>query len=171
MRLLPAFCGLAALALAQSAAAVTVGPVSYSPEFETELHEELGMREGEYLREQVQEAIGAALARRGLSVDSGGGAIEVVIVDADPNRPTMQQLADQPSLDFIRSFSIGGAELRAVVRGADGQVLTEVDHRRYNSSLAEFHGMPPADTWSEARRSIRRFADKVADAYVAHGGR
>lgn len=171
MRLIPAFCGLAALAFAQSAAGVTVAPVSFSPEFETELHEEFGVREGEVLRENVEQSIAAALARRGVAVDSGGGTIEVVIVDADPNRPTWQQLRDEPSLDYLRSFSIGGAELRAVLRDSEGNVLTEVEHRNYNSSISEFHGMPPGATWSEARRAIHRFANKVADAYVAHSGR
>jgi hypothetical protein len=82
----------------------------------------------------------------------------------------MQQLAAEPDLDYIRSFSIGGAELHAVLRDAEGNVLTEVDHRNYNQTLSEFHGSPPATTWSEARRAIRRFAEKVADAYVAHSG-
>ncbi len=168
MRLLPALCGLAALAVAQGAAAVTLAPISYSPEFESELHDELGVREGDILREDVEQAVNAALARRG--VGAGGGTIEIVIVDAAPNRPTLQQLSAQPGLDYIRSFSIGGAELRAVLRGQNGEVISEVEHRGYNSSLAEFHGFPPASTWSEARRSIRRFANKVADAYVAHFG-
>ena len=170
MRLIPAFVGLAALAFAQSAAAVTMAPVAFSPEFETELNEELGVREGDVLREDVERLVAAALARRGVSVGDGGGTIEVVIVDAAPNRPTWHQLNAEPSLDYIRSFSIGGAELRGVIRGANGEVLTEVEHRRYNSSIAELNGMPPAYTWYEARRSIRRFAEKIADAYVAHSG-
>lgn len=171
MRLIPAFCSLAALAFAQSATAVTLAPVSFSPEFETELNEDIGTREGEYLRADVEDAVRGALARHGASIGSGGPTIEIVIVDADPNRPTMQQLADRPGLDPMRSVSIGGAELHAVLRGPDGQVITEIEHRHYNSSLAEFHGFPPAAPWSEARRSIRRFAEKVADAYVAHSGR
>ena len=171
MRLIPAFCGLAALAFAQGAAAVTVSPVSFSAEFETALNEEIGVREGEVLRQDVERAVAAALTRRGVAVGSGGGTIEIVIVDADPNRPTLQQLSDEPALDYIRSMSIGGAELHAVIRGANGEVLAEVDHRNYNQSLDEFHGMPPAGTWSEARRAIRRFASKVADAYVATSGR
>ena len=170
MRLIPAFVGLAAFAFAQSAAAVTVGPVSFSPEFETELNDELGVREGDVLREDVEQAIAAALARRGVVAGSGGGTIEVTIVDADPNRPTWQQLSDEPALDSIRSFSIGGAELRGVIRDSEGNVLTQVEHRHYNTSIAELNGMPPAYTWYEARRSIRRFAEKVADAYVAHSG-
>lgn len=171
MRLIPAFCGLAALAFAQGAAAVTVSPVSFSTEFETALNDDYGVREGEVLRQDVERAVAAALARRGVSIDGAGGAIEIVIVSADPNRPTMQQLNDRPGLDYLRSVSIGGAELHAVIRGANGEVLTEVNHRNYNQSLDEFNGMPPASTWSEARRAIRRFANKVADAYVAHAGR
>lgn len=169
MRLVSALCGLAALAFAESAAAVTLSPIRFSPEFETELSEHIGVREGDYLRRYAEREVAAALARRGVNAGAGGGAIEIVIVDAEPNRPTMQQLSARPGLDYMRSFSIGGAELHAVLRGADGAVLTEVNHRRYNQSLDEFLGLPPT-TWSEARRSIRRFAEKVADAYVAHAG-
>ena len=170
MRLIPAFVSLAAFAFAQSAAAVTVAPISFSPEFESELNEVYGVREGDVLREHVDEDIAAALARRGVAVGAGGGTIEVVILDADPNRPTFQQLVDEPGLDYMRSVSIGGAELHAVIRGANGEVLAEVDHRNYNHSIADYHGMPPGYTWSEARTAIRRFANKVADAYVAHSG-
>lgn len=161
------FALLAAAAIAFAPAALAqpnITPVSFSPEFQTELVEELGTREGEFLSAAVTQAIRDELTRRG----AGAGApvtIEVSIVDADPNRPTMQQLMDTPGLDF-RSVSIGGAELQAVLRGADGQVLTEVSHRRYNHSLQDIGGA--ATTWTEARRAIRRFADKVADAYIAH---
>ena len=65
----------------------------------------------------------------------------------------------------MESISLGGAELHAVLRGADGVVIEEVTHRRYNYSLEEIGA---ATTWSEARRAIRQFADKVADAYAAH---
>jgi len=170
MRLIPALCGFAAFAFAQGAGAVTLAPVSFSQEFETALNEDIGVREGAYLSREVQNAIGAALARRGVAVGANGGTIEVVIVDADPNRPTMQQLANQPALDYIRSFSIGGAELRAVLRGANGEVLSQVSHRGYNHTIEDASNFSPT-TWSEARRAIRRFANKVADAYVAHAGR
>lgn len=136
-------------------------PVSFSPEFQTSLEEDYGVREGEVLRTAVTDAISRELTRRGVSADMA--RIDVTIVDAEPNRPTMQQLFDRPSLDFS-SISIGGAELRATVRAANG-ATTEVTHRRYNHSLDDIVG--PATTWTEARRSIRQFAVKVADAYIA----
>lgn len=170
MRVLSLLAGVAAIAFATQAAAepVAVAPISYSPEFQEQLDDELGVREGVYLSEQVTRAVARELAERGATMsESAPVTIEISIVDADPNRPTFQQLTDQPSLDGFRSVSIGGAELRAVLRGADGSVVSEVSHRRYNHSLADLSGA--ATTWTEARVAIRQFADKVADAYVAAG--
>lgn len=160
MRIRHLLAGAALLAFAAPAWAQST-PVSFSPEFQTSLEEDFGVREGEVLRRAVTEAITRELAQRGVS--STGLSIDVTIVDAEPNRPTMQQLFDEPSLDSS-SISIGGAELRAVLHNASGQT-TEVTHRRYNHSLADLNG--PAATWTEARRAIRQFAVKVADAYVA----
>jgi hypothetical protein len=148
---------------AASAQTSLLAPIAFSPEFQTQLEEEYGMREGEVLRAAVTRAVNDAIATRnvaqGVSI-----SVEVTIVDADPNRPTMQQLRNQPSLDPIRSISTGGAELRAVLRGPDGAVLNEVTHRRYNQDLYDI-GVS-GSTWSAARTAIRQFANKVADAYV-----
>jgi predicted secreted protein len=163
MRIAPVFIGVAALAFASSASAQTLEPISYSPEFQTELEDELGVREGEYLQRAVTQAVERAIARR--NVAGAPVRIEVTIQDAQPNRFTMQQLRDRPSIDPIRSVSVGGADLREVLRGADGAVLAEVEHRRYTSSLRELFYEPL--TWTDAQRTIRQFAEKVADAYVA----
>lgn len=160
MRIRHLLVGAALLAFAAPAWAQST-PVSFSPEFQTALEDDYGVREGEVLRTAVTDAITRELSRRGVA--AGSANIEVTIVDAEPNRPTMRQLFDEPSLDFS-SISIGGAELRAVVRSANGG-STEVTHRRYNHSLEDIAGA--ATTWTEARRAIRQFAVKVADAYVA----
>lgn len=169
MRLISAMAGVAALALAHTASAVTLSPISYSPEFQVELDEELGLREGEYLRAEITEAVSNALARRGASLGAGADiTIEISIVDADPNRPTMQQTRGRAGLDPLRSVSTGGAELHAVLRNASGEVVGEVDHRRYDETLEDVF-IPPT-TWTSAERSIRQFARKVADAYVEAAG-
>lgn len=156
--------GAAALALATAASAQPIEQVSYSPDFQAELEDEYGVREGAYLNETLTRYVTEALTRRGVAVD--GSRIELTIVDAAPNRPTHQQLFDQPSIDFMRSFSIGGAELRGVVRDASG-AAHEVEHRYYSSDIV--WASWTADTWGDARRAMRRFAEKVADAYVAAG--
>lgn len=163
MRLTAALFAIAALGFASAASAQTIQPASFSSEFRETLDEDLGAREGRYLSEAVTGAVSAALARRGIS--DGAGSIEIEIVDARPNRPTFQQLADRPGLS-MSSISIGGAELRAVLRGADGRELATVEHDFYSHDLID--ASFGAGTWSDARRSIRRFAEKVADAYAAN---
>ena len=156
-----------AFATAASAAPVTLAPVSFSPEFQSQLDDELGAREGVILTNAVNDAVERALIARGATIGAGAPlTVEISIIDADPNRPTMQQVMDTPGLDPAASVSIGGATLHAVLRGADGQVVSEVDHRRYNYSIQDLDGAPT--TWTEARLAIRQFANKIADAYVAH---
>lgn len=168
MRIASLLVGFAAAALAQSAwaAPVTVAPVAVSAEFQTELDDELGAREGDVLRNAVTRSVTAALTRHGATVAANAPVtIETTIIEADPNRPTFEQVSHRPGLDLYRSMSVGGAELRAVVRAADGRVLSEVTHRRYNPSFVDLTG--GESTWSEARYAIRQFAEKVADAYAA----
>lgn len=169
MRLVFALAGISALALAHTAAAapVTLAPISFSAEFQSELEDEYGVREGDYLQQTVRDAVATELQRRGATLESAGAlTIEIAIVGAEPNRPTMQQMSNTPGLDGFRSVSIGGAELRAILRDANGAVVSEVSHRRYNHSLADIGGA--TSTWTEANRAIRRFAVKVADAYEAN---
>ena len=168
MRWLAPLAALAALALAQNAAAapVTLAPVSYSPEFQASLNDDLGTREGAYLSDAVTRSLTGALERAGAQVGTPGGlTVETTIIEAAPNRPTMQQLVSKPGLSEIYSISIGGAELNAVIRGADGSVLAEVHHRRFSSDIRDV--IPPAIEWSDAHRAIRQFAVKVANAYRA----
>lgn len=166
MRIAPLLAGLAAAALAQNALAapVTLTPVAYSAEFQTELDENLGVREGAHLSDIVARVVSRELTRRGATLTENAPlTIELIIIDADPNRPTFQQLADRPGLDYFRSVSVGGAELRAVLRDADGHVLREVTHKRFDYSLADLIGAP--NTWTTARQAIWGFAAKVGDAY------
>lgn len=139
-------------------------PVGFSPEFQTALDEDFGVREGPILTASVERAVREAIAARnvapGVSI-----TVDITIVDADPNRPTFQQLIDEPGLDANRSFSRGGAELQAVLRGPDGAELGRVVHRRYDYDIFEIGAA--ASTWTGANRAIRQFANKVADAYAA----
>ncbi len=165
MRVTSLIAGLAALAFSQAAyaAAVDVAPVTFSPELQEALNDELGAREGEYLSAAVRDAVTNALVQRGATLGGGDLTLEIAILDADPNRPTLEQVSRRPGLDMMRSVSIGGAELRAVLRNAGGDVVSEVSHRRYNHTLAD---VGASTTWGEARHAIRQFAQKVGDAYA-----
>lgn len=164
MRIVGLMVTAAALAFAQGAMAapISIAPVTISEELQTRIDEELGAREADYLRDEVTEATTEAMARRGESVSANAPlTLEVTILDAKPNRPTFHQLSTTPGLDMALSRSLGGANLRGVLRTSDGRVVREITHRRYNYSLDEVEAYT---TWTEASRAIRRFADKVADA-------
>lgn len=168
MRALTALAALAALAFAQSAAAatITLAPVTLSPEFQTKLEDDYGVREGEYLVREVSQSVSRALARAGADVNGNGDLVlEISIIDAKPNRPTFQQLSDRPGLDSVRSISLGGAELHGVLRSASGAIVAEVDHEYHSPSL-EY--MFAAGQWTDANRAIDGFAREVAEAYTAN---
>ena len=121
--------------------------VSYSPDFQEALEDDFGTREGERLSEDLTRYVAEALAARGLS--GREVTIELSIVDAKPNRPTFEQAANRPGLDMFNSISVGGAELRGVVRNAAGAEVQTVEHRYYSHDLydARFN----SGTWSDAR--------------------
>ncbi|HVV34535.1 MAG TPA: hypothetical protein VHC73_15005 [Vitreimonas sp.] len=167
MRLTFALAGLSALAFATAAGAeqVSLTPVAYSPEFQTALNRDLGEREGVYLSNDMVRAISDAITRHGATFGENGLSIEISIISAAPNRPTMHQLLRRPELDAGRTVAVGGAEYHAVIKAADGRTLSEVTHRLYNYSLDDLVG--PPTTWTTAERAIDQFAEKVADAYDA----
>lgn len=157
---------LAAMALTTPAFAgpVAIGHVSYSPEFQEKLTDDLGAREGDYLTNRINAAVARSLARHGATITPEAPVVvDVTIVDARPNRPTFEQASARPGLDMFRSISLGGAELRGVLRTRDGQTLAEVEHAQGDYTLDD--ALFSAGTWSEADRAIRRFAEKVGDAY------
>jgi hypothetical protein len=153
----------AVLSLSGAASAQTIERVSYTPEFQTALDEDYGVREGAYLQDALTRYVSRELERRGLS--GRDVRIELSIIDAKPTRPTFEQTARTPGLDSFRSVSVGGAELLGVIRDASGAEIATVEHRYFAQDLymAQFH----ANTWGDARRSMRRFAVKVADAVAA----
>jgi hypothetical protein len=161
-----AIAGLAFFALAGPAAAgpVTILPSTLAPEFEAVIVEDYGRREAGYLQRRVDRAVEHALVRAGATPAQGAALrIETTIVSARPNKPTLQQLSDLPGLDYMRSIGTGGAELTAVLRGADGATVGEVRHRYYSYDLRYVYANT---TWHDAERAISGFARKLAREYA-----
>ena len=168
MRLAFITASLAALAFAQTAAAgpVAIAPVSFAPSFQATVDNDIGSSQADVLRTRVSNAISDALARRGVIASADAPVtIEVDIVNAVPNRVTMQRLRTNYMLDPGRTVQLGGAELHAVLRGAGGTTLSEVVYSHYDHDFTDLVG-PPA-MWTSAGNTINQFAERVADAYVA----
>ena len=111
---LVALAGLA-LAAAAPASALTV-EAKISPEFQTKLEEDYGVREAKILIAVLTSKVEATFASKGVKADR----VVVTIEDAKPNRPTLQQVSDTPGLDPMRSISVGGARVTGIAYDASG---------------------------------------------------
>lgn len=153
------------VAATAAAGPVVVRPLAIEAELQKKFEEEYGAREIAELQNALSRSLASELREAGGAVaDSGPITIETTLVDAKPSKPTLEQLQDKPGLDYFGSVSLGGAELRARLLAADGRVLSEVSYDWFESDLFSSTAL---GTWSDARRAIRRFADKVGDAYRA----
>jgi hypothetical protein len=146
---------------ASAAAAVSIAPVTIGATLQKALQERYGVDEAQ----ELQKAVTASLTRslKGVGAEAGETApvrIEVAIVSATPTHPTRRQLNENPSLDYLRSVSKGGADLHAVLRDANGKVLDKVAYDYYAYTLRE--ASMSASPWGDAYIAIDRFADQVA---------
>ena len=150
-------------------AAVAVAPVKIGVPLQKTLHDQYGASDGAVLQEAVAERLQRALISAGASIsDSAALRLDVSIERAVPSHPTRYQIQQNPSLDALRSVSLGGAHLHAVLHGADSKVLDEVDYDRFATSLDDVS--PSGDAWGDARVSIDRFSDLVAKSWRRHAG-
>lgn len=124
-----------------------------------------GSEEAQVLQQAISESVAWALKRAGLVADLQPHT-EVLLSDARPSHPTRHQQSANPSLDAVRSISLGGATLSAVLRDAEGKELERVAMDRYASSLQE--ASASLDPWADARLTIDRFADQLVRAYRRH---
>lgn len=160
---------LAFLAPLGAVLAVAAGPamadpasinVTIGPELQDKAGD-LGERDVRDQADRLAEVVRRALARGG-GLD--GARIDLVLTDLKPNRPTFEQLAQQPGLDGHRSLSIGGAAIEGSITTADGQVLP-VRYDWYSNNLAEVRGHT---TWQDADRAYQRLASRLVDGrYVS----
>lgn len=91
-----------------------------------------------------------------------GARIHLVLTDVAPNRPTRQQLNDTPGLDYIRSFSVGGAAIEGEIVTADGQVRP-VQYDWYSHDIRDSRYM---STWQDADRAFTRFSRRLAQGQL-----
>ncbi len=146
---------LAALALLAAPAAFAAEiNVSYGPEFAEDLADDYGEREGAFLADEIREDLVRELGKSGVEV----ARIDVVIVDAKPNKPTHQQLSDKPGLSYAYSRGVGGMKMTASAFDANGDQVGELTYKWYETDLRN----AGLTTWQDAQRASSRFARKFA---------
>ena len=134
-----------------SAAAVTILPATIATPMQSALHDRYGAEEAVALQAIVADWLARSLTAAAASLSDGAPIrIEVSIEDAVPSHPTRHQMQQSPGLDPVRSISLGGARLHAMLRDASGQVLDHVDYDHYATSLEEVS--LSGDAWGDAMR-------------------
>jgi hypothetical protein len=154
MRLL----ALAAAALLASGSAALAAPasvtVSVGPELQAKAQKTYGMQEVQRLADHLRADVERSLTRSGAY---DGARVELVLVDAVPNRPTFKQLGDKPGLSF-ESFGVGGAAIEGRVVRSDG-VDAPLAYKWYETDI---RWAPVSSTWADAEWTIDRFAYRLA---------
>jgi len=154
MRLL----ALTTAALLASGSAALAAPatvsVSIGPELMAKAEKTYGVRDVQWVADDLRASVERALARSGTHQDA---RIELVITDARPNRPTFKQLGDTPGLS-MSSFGTGGATIEGRIVSANGSE-TPIDYKWYETDIRQVYG---AWTWTDAARTADRLATKIA---------
>jgi len=158
----------AATALSLTAgAALAAEPVTIAPieigEALADRADEIGEREFDRLREILRGDLERELTGH---LGDSGSTLYVTIVDAEPNRPTMEQMHDTPGLS-MRSLSIGGANIEAELVSASGEKLESYGYAWHSYNITHVIG---AGTWTDARRAFRRFARDVGEGIAERNG-
>lgn len=88
---------------------------------------------------------------------------DLVLEDATPNRPTSQQLGDNPGLS-IDSVALGGAAISGVVTFDDGHT-EPLSYSFRQISLQDDIG---AGQWTDAERAFDYLGDDLARGHIPH---
>lgn len=139
--------------------------------------DDIGQRDLDRLLEELRGDVEAQLSERGMLAQPGDAAatqLDLILVEAHPNRPTFEQLGGGGDWNWDRrgglpttgsslslaSFGLGSVKVEGVFSAPDGAQLGAVAYRYEESDIrqAQF-----AATWTDVHRGIDIFADRIAD--------
>ena len=133
--------------------------VRISPALQVQAAKSLGVRDVQQLADDLKREVGRSLDRTGVL---NGARLELTLVDAKPNRPTFQQLSDQPGLS-MESFGVGGATIEGKAIAVDGTV-TPLGYRWYETDIRNSRYQT---AWADANTAIYLFAERLARGETA----
>lgn len=153
---------LAAAALLASGSAALAAPASVNvtigPELMAKAQKTYGVRDVNRLADSLKSDVERKLAKGG-ALD--GARIELVLEDAVPNRPTMQQMSKM-GLSF-ESFGVGGAAIEGHAIRPDGSVVP-LSYRWYETDIRQSAFV---STWHDAEWTFDRFASRLGRDQLA----
>jgi hypothetical protein len=154
MRIL-AFAAVAVLLLPAAALAAPASvSVTIGADLQKKALKKYGVRDVNRLADNLRAEVERELTKTGAY---DGERIELVLVDATPNRPTFKQMGDTPGLSY-QSFGLGGARIEGQAVAADGAV-TPLRYSWYETDIGQAWYQ---STWSDAEWTFDRFATKLS---------
>jgi hypothetical protein len=167
MRALAISLGLVALPLSLANAAepgpltpVASVTVTIDPAFAKVGGKDYGLRDLQGLADSLKKSVEGQLSAKGRLTPGAADAatVNLVLIDAKPNRPTFKQMADRPGLS-MESFGIGGAEVKGEqVMPGGGKIM--LGYSWYENDIRWSQAQA---TWSDAERAIDGFARRLAE--------
>ena len=115
------------------------------------------------LQERLAKSLTKRLVKNGFTIsDTAPTVLRVTLEDVRNNRPTFDQLSEDPSLSY-QSVGRGGADIDVDVLTSDGSSLGTMSYNWYEDDIRDssFGG-----TWTDANRAIDRFAKRAAKELV-----
>ena len=117
-----------------------------------------GPRELEYLTKELTRDVAHAVSRSA----APPRRIDLVIEDAQPNRPTFAQLGRSIGMS-LSSVGIGGAQISGTITEADGSVRP-IRYQYYEDDLRQERA---ASTWSDAERVFDMVSGQIASGRLS----
>lgn len=148
-----AIAAVAALIAAPAFASPASVSVVVGPKLQEKAVRTLGVRDVDDLAKDLQKTVENRLAKTGAYQNA---RIELVLVDAIPNRPTFKQLGDTPGLS-LSSFGVGGARIEGRAIASDG-VVTPLSYDYMEPDIRWVRGYA---TWSNAEQTFEQFAAEL----------
>lgn len=128
--------------------------ITVSPALQAKAVKTYGVREMDFLTADLRKSVTRELARTGAY---DGARLELVLVDAVPNRPTFKELGDKPGLS-LESFGIGGAKIEGRAVASDG-TITPIGYSYYETDIRQEWAHA---TWTDAEWTFDRFARQLS---------
>ena len=117
-----------------------------------------GPRELDYLTKELTRVVARVVSHSA----APPRRIDLVIEDAQPNRPTFAQLGRSVGLSFS-SVGVGGAQISGTITETDGSVRP-IRYQYYEDSLRDEHG---PSTWSDAERVFDTVSEQIASGRLS----
>jgi len=131
--------------------------VTIGPRLEAKARD-YGQRDLDLLAQELKTDVENQLRRKN-RLGPGGVRLMLTITDAKPDHPTMAQLGNNPSLDYMRSVGRGSATIDGVEIKPDGArrpVHFDYEQMYLRDARAE-------STWGDAENAFDWFAREYAD--------